>query len=306
MLGQAKRSHAPALDTSELDTLPPHRAAVPLPAVVLAQALTHRRNIFLLSLAAALGLHCGFLIGATLWGQGNGLPPPDPPITVELIDRLPSVPVAANRRDSAPAVPQTAETSTAALSQTAAFSETAPSDNEPAARDDATIREPPGAHLQQTLTGLAKVRRMLASYTQRSVKQAHVTPPLPSRAPRLERATLTGAITTATASTIPIGRFSARAHGSATAAVLAIYKRRVRSQIRHNLPIGGPAPGRLAIGVRLSRSGRLLTAFVLRSSGNPILDRAAVHCVRAAGPYPPPPPGLAPPQLAFSIAFRFE
>ena len=215
------------------------------------------------------------------------------------------MPVASNPGNDAPVAPESPETVPAGLAQIAELSEALPAEQEPAASDDATVTETSDARLQQTLAALGRIRRMLASYTQRTIKQARITPPLPSRAPRSERATLFGATTT-TASTIPIGRFSARARSSATSAVLAIYKRRVRSQIQHNLPISSPASGRLAIGVRLSRSGRLLTAFVLRSSGNPILDRAAIHCVRVAGPYPPPPPGLASPQFAFSMAFRFE
>ncbi len=84
------------------------------------------------------------------------------------------------------------------------------------------------------------------------------------------------------------------------------YKRRIRAQVKRYLPVGIWGPGRVVVGFRLSRSGGLLAAAVLRSSGNALIDQAALSCVRNAGPYPAPPVGSASDQLALSIDFRFQ
>jgi protein TonB len=84
------------------------------------------------------------------------------------------------------------------------------------------------------------------------------------------------------------------------------YKRRVRAYVTRNLPQGVWGPGRVVVGFRLSPTGKLLSASVTQSSGNPQMDRAALACVRTAGPYPKPPAGSTPSQRALSIDFRFQ
>ncbi len=87
---------------------------------------------------------------------------------------------------------------------------------------------------------------------------------------------------------------------------MAFYKRRVRARIARNLPLGTLGSGRVAIGVRLSRRGGVMATSVLRSSGNPDIDYAALIAVRTAGPYPRPPANALLRQLTLSISFRFE
>jgi protein TonB len=87
---------------------------------------------------------------------------------------------------------------------------------------------------------------------------------------------------------------------------MAFYKRRVRARIARNLPLGTLGSGRVAIGVRLSRRGGVMATSVLRSSGNPDIDYAALIAVRTAGPYPRPPSNALLRQLTLSISFRFE
>jgi protein TonB len=62
----------------------------------------------------------------------------------------------------------------------------------------------------------------------------------------------------------------------------------------------------VVVGFRLSNSGRLLSSYVMRSSGLAGMDQAALACVRRAGPFPAPPPGATAKQLALSIDFRFR
>jgi periplasmic protein TonB len=294
----AESAKAPPFDTSELDTLPPHRAAVPVPPVVLTEALAGpHRNFSPLGLTAAWVLHGAFLAAAVLWGQGGELPLPDEPIAVELVDS--AAPVAAVQEAQA-APPSAAEPDNAPQVGTAQAAVQPPIADQLENQnvDSSQPRE-------RAVKTLAKLKRLLAALSALPAAQPQMTPSLPRPAPRLDRATI---ITSATA-TAPLaagGYLPAPGQGPAKRVVLAIYKQRVRTRIQRNLPISSPAPGRLVIGLRLSHSGRLLSALVLRSSGSPLIDRAALHCVRAAGPYPAPPPGTGPAQLALAIAFRFE
>lgn len=136
-------------------------------------------------------------------------------------------------------------------------------------------------------------------------REAGETPPLPARPARLERAIL-GAGTTTSASVAGLGGLPIAAQNRAKRMVAALYQQRIRRQIQRYLPAGEFGPGYVAVGLRLSRSGRLLKAYVQHSSGNSAVDRAALHCVRAAQPYPAIPPGIGTAQLGLSIPFRFE
>jgi protein TonB len=109
----------------------------------------------------------------------------------------------------------------------------------------------------------------------------------------------------ATASVAPDGGRDIAPRRGSRAAVLA-YKRRVRERIMQNLPQNEWGAGRVVIGLRLSRAGALLSTSVVKSSGRPALDRAALNSVRNAGPYPPPPTKGGPGQLALSMDFQFE
>ncbi|RQW24979.1 energy transducer TonB [Rhodobacteraceae bacterium CH30] len=51
--------------------------------------------------------------------------------------------------------------------------------------------------------------------------------------------------------------------------------------------------GSLVLKAVLGSDGRLLSVSILRSSGQPVLDEAALHIVRMASPFAPFPPGLA-------------
>jgi periplasmic protein TonB len=97
-----------------------------------------------------------------------------------------------------------------------------------------------------------------------------------------------------------------RTKTSSSRSAIFSYKRRVRARVIRNLPEGRWGPGRVVVGFRLSNSGRLLSSYVMRSSGLAGMDQAALACVRRAGPFPAPPPGATAKQLALSIDFRFR
>ena len=56
----------------------------------------------------------------------------------------------------------------------------------------------------------------------------------------------------------------------------------------------------------VDRSGRLAALAIAGSSGDAMLDAAAVMAVRAAAPFAPPPPDLTAADLSFTLAFEFS
>ncbi len=63
--------------------------------------------------------------------------------------------------------------------------------------------------------------------------------------------------------------------------------------------------GRILLEILIGPKGELLSSRILESSGYRLLDRAALHMVRQAAPFPPPPPQLGPFPLKFRIPIRF-
>jgi periplasmic protein TonB len=65
-----------------------------------------------------------------------------------------------------------------------------------------------------------------------------------------------------------------------------------------------PASGTAVVAFSVSRSGRITSARLVRSSGSAILDQGAVATVRRANPVPPPPAGI--PGGNFTIPLHFS
>ena len=121
---------------------------------------------------------------------------------------------------------------------------------------------------------------------------------------RVDRAQLTG----------PLAAEGERLSPDARAAVIAPWldgwRRRVERlgtlNFPHQLVTGRDRPPVLEIEVLAD--GRLATAKVRRSSGNPALDQAALQILRMAAPFPPFPEALAEaaPSVRFAYEWRFE
>lgn len=69
-------------------------------------------------------------------------------------------------------------------------------------------------------------------------------------------------------------------------------------------PDGG-RPGTVQVAFAIDRSGRVLSARLSGSSGNPALDEEAVAMVRRASPVPAPPSGLGGATIALAVPVRF-
>ncbi|ROO25261.1 energy transducer TonB [Salinisphaera orenii] len=79
------------------------------------------------------------------------------------------------------------------------------------------------------------------------------------------------------------------ARGDARAAYLSRWQSRIETLGSHALPdaLLGGRDRRLTLAVRVAADGSLNDARVIRSSGRPALDAAALRLVRTAAPYPP-------------------
>jgi periplasmic protein TonB len=66
-----------------------------------------------------------------------------------------------------------------------------------------------------------------------------------------------------------------------------------------------PAAGAVTVAFTTDRTGRVLSAEIAKSSGDPMLDSYATSLVRRASPLPPPPASVARDIMKFSLPFRF-
>lgn len=64
--------------------------------------------------------------------------------------------------------------------------------------------------------------------------------------------------------------------------------------------------GTTHIAFTLDRQGRLLSAYIQKSSGSQALDSEALAILSRAAPYPPPPSELAGEQLSLTVPIRFR
>lgn len=123
-----------------------------------------------------------------------------------------------------------------------------------------------------------------------AVKKAPAPTP-PARAATATRkttATHAGATTAPQAATV--------ANGNAGPA----YARAVMQKVRATRRARGTGRGTATVGFNINRNGTLASAQILRSSGNPTLDAAALDHIRRAAPFRAPPAGIDP-----SFSFEF-
>jgi periplasmic protein TonB len=360
-------------DMPETEDLPPHRAAVPVHASIMAHpAAVRRRYVIALSIAFSLALHGGFFAAAMVWGQGEPLPEtaegvsatiqiqvtqehiretiaakpmPVQPGESEEILRIETAPSPVEQAAPSPEALGAAEdpeelgavedvvARKASAGDTAAIAEAGPDEAARGAVEDgvSTTQQKVFAitsgHVQPTVAVVASPPAPATPQPPQRVEAAadakgeSYLPPIPDAGdlpearqeteeesqPRRKRA-IRASERSEMANVAPNGGKARRAtrHAPASRFAMFAYKRRIRARVMRNLPQGQWGAGRVVIGLRLSRWGELLGTHVARSSGSTELDRAALNCVRMAGPYPRPPAGLTPAQLALSMDFRFE
>lgn len=68
---------------------------------------------------------------------------------------------------------------------------------------------------------------------------------------------------------------------------------------------GGAARGTASVAFTINRSGQVLSARLIRSSGNPTLDQEAVSLARRASPVPRPPANIGKASITLTVPVRF-
>lgn len=84
------------------------------------------------------------------------------------------------------------------------------------------------------------------------------------------------------------------------------YRQRLWLAISAAKPPGIRLTGEAVVSFSLDASGQIRSLEIARSSGNVLLDKLALSCVRRAAPLPPPPPALSARTPRFSIAVQFH
>ena len=66
------------------------------------------------------------------------------------------------------------------------------------------------------------------------------------------------------------------------------------------------ASGTVTVRLTVTRAGALASLSIAASSGNAVLDEAAIKAVRNAGRFPAAPKGLPQDSYSFTLPMRFE
>jgi protein TonB len=94
---------------------------------------------------------------------------------------------------------------------------------------------------------------------------------------------------------------------SATAASRASWRGTLLAHLnRYKRFPGGANPGTVQVSFSIDRSGRVLTARLVRGSGDALLDEEAVAMIRRASPVPAPPEGLGGGTIALAVPVKFS
>lgn len=101
---------------------------------------------------------------------------------------------------------------------------------------------------------------------------------------------------------------TATASAGQEARAQAIWGAKIRSRIERakRYPRGTQASGEVHLAITVSSRGRLLGVRIVRSSGNPVLDQAALDAVRRAGRFPAAPRELPRDSYVFSLAILLK
>ena len=70
-------------------------------------------------------------------------------------------------------------------------------------------------------------------------------------------------------------------------------------------PAGASSAGTASVAFTIARSGQVLSAHLIGSSGNPALDAEAVSLPRRASPVPAPPPDFGGSVLTLTVPIHF-
>lgn len=99
----------------------------------------------------------------------------------------------------------------------------------------------------------------------------------------------------------------AGASAAATAARQASWRGSLMAHLnRYKRFPSGATPGTVQVAFRIDRAGRVLSASLVRGSGDAELDREAIAMINRASPVPAPPEGMGGSVLALAVPVRFS
>lgn len=148
--------------------------------------------------------------------------------------------------------------------------------------------------------------------------EVETPPPEPTKKPEQEKPeeseqqenSPTSAPTTSAPKPLNVQRAKTNAapsSGVSSSVSVATWRGRVMAHLnRRKRHPGGRARGTSSIAFVIDRSGRVLSARLIRSSGNSTLDRAAVALARRASPLPAPPANIGKSRITMTVPINFS
>jgi periplasmic protein TonB len=94
--------------------------------------------------------------------------------------------------------------------------------------------------------------------------------------------------------------------GVSSSTSMASWRGRVGAHINRHKRHPGGGGGTSSVAFTIDRSGRVLSARLIRSSGSAVLDQEAVSLARRASPVPPPPPNIGGGTIVVTVPVRFS
>ena len=97
--------------------------------------------------------------------------------------------------------------------------------------------------------------------------------------------------------------------GQSAARIRTAWQKQLVAHLDHNkrYPRGAARrASQVVVGFTLDRTGRVLSSTVIKSSGDPVFDEAALAMMRRADPVPQPPPLVADEGLTFTVPVLFR
>ncbi len=109
----------------------------------------------------------------------------------------------------------------------------------------------------------------------------------------------------------PVQTRRARTNAAPTSGVgastsIATWRGSVMAHLNRHKRYPGGGGGTSSVAFTIDRSGRVLSARLIRSSGNATLDREAVALARRASPVPRPPPNMGRGTIVLTVPVRFS
>jgi protein TonB len=277
-----------------------------------------------LAFLTALALHAGALLAVTLWPSQNPLSPPgEQEITIDLAPAMENVESIAPAEVSAPEVPPV-ETEVQPLEPPVAeaLPVEEPIEESPVEMTEATEVEAVPVEesiAPEAVPALSPSEVVVAQPLEEKPAPKPVKPPPPKEverkpAPKPRRVTAERSPPPANARQGQASSSRENLQGSAASAdpnVLNRYAASLAASLRNRLRYPAQARSQGISGIAtvrfsMDRSGRIISATIVRSAGHPMLDAAALAAARPGSSLPPAPDALPQQQFTFSVPLRFN